>query len=150
VTRREPSGGRRYPDRPVAGVGVVVWRGDKVLLVRRGRPPRQGQWGLPGGRQELGETIMEAAVREAREETGLEIKPLGVVTALDGISRDAGGRIEYHYTLIEVVAEADEGEARAASDATELRWAGLPEVETLCEWPEVARVVRLAALQRVL
>ncbi len=142
--------GRQYPDHPIVGVGVVVWRDDKVLLVKRGRAPRKGQWSLPGGVQQLGETILQAGVREVREETGIDIKPLGIITALDGISKDAKGKIEYHYTLIEIVAEAGEGDPHPADDATDVCWAELDKVDKLCEWPEVERVVRLSALQRVL
>jgi 8-oxo-dGTP diphosphatase len=141
---------RRYPLHPVVGVGVVIWREDKVLLIKRGNAPFKGQWGLPGGKQNVGETIMQAAAREAREETGLDIAPLGIVTALDAITRDAKGKIEFHYTIIDVVAESREGVAMAHDDAEDVRWATLEEVEKLCAWPEVARVVRLSALQRAL
>ena len=141
---------RHYPSRPIAAVGIVIWRENKVLLIRRSKPPRMGDWGLPGGMQNLGETIIEAAVREAREETGLDVVPLGIITALDGITRDAKGKVEFHYTIVDVAAESGEGEARALDDAHEVRWASLDEVERLCGWPEVARVVRLSALQRVL
>lgn len=144
------SDGRHYPTRPVVGIGVVIWRGDQVLLIKRGHAPRQGEWGLPGGMQNLGETIFEAAIREAREETGLVITPLGIITALDAITYDAARKIEYHFTIIEVVAEAAEGEAEAQDDAHDARWASLEEVETLCAWEEVTRIVRLSALQRVL
>jgi ADP-ribose pyrophosphatase YjhB (NUDIX family) len=139
-----------YPLRPFVGIGVIVWRGDKVLLVKRKNPPAQGKWGLPGGKQEIGETIFAAAVREAREETGLDVTPLGIVTALDGIAKDDAGRVEYHYTLIEVAAEALEGDAVAGDDALEVYWATLAEVENLCVGGEVARVVRLSILERAL
>ena len=148
--KAKPADNRHYPAQPMVGVGIIVWRGDKVLLVRRGRAPRIDEWGLPGGAQKLGETVMETAVREAREETGLDIAPLGIVTVIDALTRDAAGKIEYHYTIVEVAAEALEGEARAADDAKDVRWASLDEVETLCAWPEVARVVRLSLLQRTL
>jgi ADP-ribose pyrophosphatase YjhB (NUDIX family) len=141
---------RRYPARPFASVGIVIWRDDKVLLIRRSKAPRKGDWGLPGGMQDVGETIFETAVREAREETGLDVTPLGIVTALDNITRDAKGKVEFHYTVVDVAAESAEGEAVAQSDADEVRWATLAEVEQICGWPEVARVVRLSALQRVL
>jgi len=141
---------RHYPAQPVVGVGVVVWRGDKVLLVKRAKAPRANEWGLPGGVQKLGETVMETAVREAREETGLDIAPLGIITVIDALTRDVAGKIEYHYTIVEVAAASEVGNPRAADDAKELRWASLDEVETLCAWPEVARIVRLSLLQRTL
>ncbi len=141
---------RRYPARPLVGVGVVIWRGDKLLLVERKNPPRAGEWGLPGGAQKLGETIMSAAVREAREETGLEIAPLGVITAIDALVRDKKGEIEFHYTIVEVAAESREGKAVAGGDAKNVRWATLDEVEKLCKWPEVARIAQLSLLQKAL
>src|SRR5271168_3835213 len=141
---------RRYPSRPYVAIGIVIWRADKVLLIRRGKAPRAGEWGLPGGMQDVGETIIEAALREAREETGLEVTPLGIIRALDGITRDAKGAVEFHYTIVDVTGESLEGEARARTDAQEVRWATLEEVEKFCGWPEVARVVRLSALQRAL
>jgi 8-oxo-dGTP diphosphatase len=79
---------REYPDRPIAGVGVVVLRDDQVLMIRRGREPRMGQWSIPGGKQELGETWQETAVREVREETGVEIDVIGIVDVVDAIIRD--------------------------------------------------------------
>jgi ADP-ribose pyrophosphatase YjhB (NUDIX family) len=141
---------RRYPTRPFVSVGIIIWRGDKVLLIQRGKPPRQGDWSLPGGMQDIGETIMETAVREACEETGLAITPLGIVTTIDNIIRDADGKVEYHYTMVDVAAEANEGKATAGDDALDVHWATMDEVEQLCSWPEIARVVRLSALERVL
>jgi len=140
----------RYPDHPYVGIGVVVWREDKVLLVKRKNPPSKGQWGLPGGKQQVGETILKAAVREVREETGIDIAPLGIITALDAITHDKAGKIEYHYTIVEVVADWFSGEAKAADDALDVRWALPEEIEELCEWEEISRVVRLSMLQRVL
>lgn len=144
------SNSRQYPAQPMVGIGVVIWRGDKILLVKRGKAPRKGEWSLPGGTQELGETIMQAAVREAREETGLDIVPLGIVTAVDGLSKDKAGKIEYHYTIVEVAAESRAGKAAAQDDVDEVRWATLAEAEELCKWPEVARVARLSLLQKTL
>jgi ADP-ribose pyrophosphatase YjhB (NUDIX family) len=93
---------------------------------------------------------MAAAVREVREETNIDIAPLGVITVLDAITRDKKKEIEFHYTIVEVVAEWHAGEAKAADDALAVQWASLDDVEKLCAWPEVARVVRLSMLQRVL
>jgi 8-oxo-dGTP diphosphatase len=150
MARKPKSLAAKTVKQPGVGIGVVIWRGDKVLLIKRGNAPRKGEWGLPGGKQEFGETIMEAAVREAREETGLDIVPLGVITAIDAITRSKNGEIEFHYTIVDVAAESREGKAKAGDDAINLRWATLDEVQKLCVWPEVARVVQLSLLQKAL
>lgn len=136
--------GREYPDRPWVGVGVVVWQGERVLLIRRGRAPRLGQWGLPGGAQSAGETLFEAAAREVLEETGLEVVPQAVVTALDSISRDDAGNVQFHYTLVEVVAECGPGEPVAADDAMDARWVPADWVGDLVEWDETVRVIEMS------
>lgn len=139
---------RRYPDRPLVGVGVVIWRGDRVLLVRRANPPRQGEWSLPGGAQELGETVFEAARREVREETGLEVEITGLITVVDAIRRDQAGAVAYHYTLVDVAAEWRAGEAQALDDAAEVVWAAPDALEKFDLWSETLRVIRLAAEPR--
>jgi ADP-ribose pyrophosphatase YjhB (NUDIX family) len=106
---------RQHPDRPIVGVGVVVWRGDSFLLVRRGKEPNKGQWSIPGGAQHLGETVYAAAEREVLEETGLQVTVHGLVDVVDGIRRDSEGRVNYHYTLVDVVAD---------SRTMPRRWAG--------------------------
>ena len=136
--------GREYPDRPWVGVGVVVWQGERVLLIRRGRAPRLGQWGLPGGAQSAGETLFEAAVREVLEETGLEVVPHAVVTALDSISRDDAGNVQFHYTLVEVVAECGPGEPFAADDAMDARWVSIDQVGELVDTEGCGRLVAVA------
>ncbi len=133
---------REYPDRPLVGIGVVVRRGDNVLVVRRARPPRQGEWSLPGGLQKLGETVFEAARREVREETGLETEITSVVDVVDFIDRDESGRIRFHYTLIDVAAIAPEGEPVPSDDADEAAWVPVRDLETLGMWEETVRVLR--------
>ena len=135
---------RDYPTRPIVGVGVVVLRGDRVLLVRRGTPPGLGEWSLPGGAQQLGETVYEAARREVLEETGLEVEVLGMVDVVDSIQRDAAGRAQYHYTLVDIFAESPEGEPEARDDAAEVAWAALDALAPLKLWSETERVIRLA------
>ena len=126
---------------PVPCVGVVCLRGDEVLLIRRGRPPRQGEWSLPGGRIEPGERAVDAALRELREETGVEAGIVGLVDVVDGVFPEAGR----HYVLIDYAARWLSGEPVAGDDAAEARFAPLGEAETLIEWSETRRIIRLAA-----
>ncbi len=137
-----------FPTQPVVGIGVVVWRGDQVLLIKRGKPPRQDTWSLPGGRQELGETVAEAARREVREETGLDVLVHDVVAVVDSIHHDDEGHIQYHYTLIDVLAEWHAGDAVAADDATAVAWTTLDELAQYELWSETERIIRLAAERR--
>jgi 8-oxo-dGTP diphosphatase len=139
---------REYPAHPVIGVGVVVWHGARVLLVRRGRPPRAGQWSLPGGGQQLGETVAEAARREVLEEAGLEIELGEIIATIDLIERDQGGRVRYHYTLIDFTAEAVTPALTPGDDAADARWFALDELAGLGLWSETVRVIELAAGQR--
>lgn len=136
-----------YPTQPVVGVAAVVWRADRLLLIRRAKAPRAGEWSLPGGRQELGETVAEAARREVAEETGLDVVVLDVVAVVDSIHRDEAGRIEFHYTLIDMLAEWRSGEALAGGDAADVAWVTLDELGAYGLWSETERVIRLAARQ---
>lgn len=145
ATERSP---REYPDRPWVGVGVIIWKGGELLLIRRGRAPRLGQWSIPGGAQHLGETVFEAAAREALEETGLTVRPTHIITVADAITRDEAGAVHYHYTLVEVAADWESGDAAAMDDALEARWATVEEAVALVPWDETDRVIRLAAAQR--
>lgn len=129
---------------PVAAVGVVCLRGDEVLLIRRGTPPRQGQWSLPGGRIEPGERIVDAALRELREETGVEAEITGLLDVVDGIFASEGR----HYVLIDYAAHWLSGEPVAGDDATEARFVALDQVDRLVDWAETRRVIRLAAAER--
>jgi ADP-ribose pyrophosphatase YjhB (NUDIX family) len=139
---------RAYPARPIIGVGVVVWHGDRVLLVQRGRPPRQGQWSLPGGAQQLGESLAEAARREVLEETGITVDLGDVIATVDSIERDPEGRVRYHYTLIDFAAEAHSAELVPGDDAADARWFELHEIEGLGLWSETLRIIELARARR--
>ena len=139
---------RDYPDRPVVGVGVVVWRCDQVLLIKRGKPPRAGQWSLPGGAQKLGETLAETARREVREETGIDVALGDIIATLDLIDRDEAGHVRHHYTLVDFVAEGLETALQAGDDATDARWFSRGEVDRLGLWSETLRVIDLAAGKR--
>ena len=139
---------REYPARPIVGVGVVVWRGDEVLMIRRGTAPRIGQWSLPGGGQELGETTAETARREVMEETGVDVEVGALLDVIDSIQRDADGRVRFHYTLVDYGAEWLAGEARAGGDAAEARWFMPAELEGLELWAETRRIIALSATLR--
>jgi len=140
--------GREYPDRPWVGIGCVVFRGERVLLVRRGKPPRLGQWSLPGGAQHVGERAEEAARRELREEAGIEVGRMTLAIVVDAISRDAEGRALYHYTIIDFAAEWASGEARAGDDVSEVAWALPAELAGYALTPETHRAI--AAARRAL
>lgn len=114
---------REYPERPIIGVGAVIVDGGRVLLARRGRAPLLGQWSLPGGVVELGETLRQAAEREAQEETGLVVKAQDVLEVLDRIIPGKNGRTQYHYVLVDFLCERTGGELHAGGDAAEVAWA---------------------------
>jgi 8-oxo-dGTP diphosphatase len=129
---------------PIPAVGVVCLRGDSVLLIRRGTPPRLGEWSLPGGRIEPGERAVDAALRELREETGVEAEITGLIDVVDGLFPEAGR----HYVLIDYAARWLSGEPVAGDDAAEARFVGLDEIETLIDWSETRRIIRMAAAAR--
>ena len=139
---------REYPVRPYVGVGVVVLGPKGVVMIQRGKPPRVGSWSLPGGAQHLGETVDEAARREALEETGLEVEVLGLVDVVDSIRHDAERRVQYHYTLVDVVARPVGGSLAAGSDAADAKWVALADLPALKLWSETLRVGGQAVLGR--
>jgi 8-oxo-dGTP diphosphatase len=139
---------REYPARPVVGVGTVVWHGERVLLVQRGRPPRLGQWSLPGGAQQLGESLADAARREVLEETGITVDLGDVIATVDSIERDAEGRVRYHYTLVDFAAEAQTVVLAPGDDAADARWFEPHEIEGLGLWSETLRIIELARARR--
>jgi ADP-ribose pyrophosphatase YjhB (NUDIX family) len=120
---------REFPEAPIVGVGAVVLEDTNVLLVRRGQEPLKGQWSLPGGALELGETLQQGIAREVLEETGLVIDPVGIIEVLDRITHDPeSGQVRYHYVLIDFVCRVTGGELLGGSDAEEARWVGREEL----------------------
>jgi len=117
---------REYPDNPLVGVGAVIVDDHlddrRVLLIRRGTPPLLGEWSLPGGVLECGETLREAVAREAREETGLVVEPGEMLGVYERVIRDDEGRVRYHYVLIDFLCRAVGGDLKAGSDAADVRW----------------------------
>ena len=138
---------REYPARPIVGIGIVVLKPDAVLLVRRGKPPNMGAWSLPGGAQEVGETAEDAARRELLEETGVTVGPLTLAANVDTIRRDAAGRVQYHYTIIDFAAAWLDGEPVASTDVSEAIWAPLDGLDAYGLWTEAHRVIAIARRQ---
>ena len=128
------------PAAPSVGVGGVVVRDGSVLLIRRGKEPLRGRWVVPGGTVELGETLEEALVREMEEETGLVVEPLEILTVFDRIQRE-GDRVVYHYVIVDFLCRWRSGEAKAASDALEVAWAGPADLPRFDLPPKALEVV---------
>lgn len=126
------------------GVGGVVISDGRVLLIRRGGPPLQGQWSIPGGMLEVGETLIEGVRRELAEETGIQVQVRSLIEVFERIDRDASGKAQYHFVVLDYLCEAVRGTARAGSDVSEVAWATPSELEKY-ELTEIAsRVIRKA------
>ncbi len=120
-----------YPTQPVVAVGAIVFENDRVLLVRRGQPPSQDLWAIPGGRVKLGETLQEAAEREILEETGITIRAREPVYTFDYIEVDGSSRPRFHYVIIDLIADVVGGKIRAGDDAADVRWVAAAELDDL-------------------
>ncbi len=122
---------REYPERPIVGVGAVIFDEDRVLLIQRGHAPMQGEWSLPGGALELGESLEDGVRREVLEETGFIVEPIAMIEVFDRIARDDAGRVQFHYVLVDYLCRITGGSAACASDATDLRWVARDELENI-------------------
>jgi 8-oxo-dGTP diphosphatase len=120
---------REYPAHPVVGVGAVVVRDGRALIVRRAHEPRKGEWSLPGGLLDLGESLADAARREVREETGLDVEIGPIIETFDRVHRDAEGRIRYHFVIVDFVCWSPGGDAVAGSDAEAVAWVTADEID---------------------
>lgn len=133
---------REYPESPLIGVGAVIVEQNRVLLIRRGQPPLLGEWSLPGGVLECGETLREAVVREAREETGLAVESGEMLGVYERIIRDEEKRLRYHYVLIDFLCRPIGGDLKAGSDAADVRWftrGELPDLNLALDANDVVR-----------
>lgn len=135
---------REYPDRPLVGAGAVIVRDGRVALARRGAQPRRGEWSIPGGLVELGETLRRAAEREALEETGLNVTVGEVLEVFESLERDGEGRVLYHYVVVDFECRYVSGELRAGGDATEARWAAEEQLGALGVSEAATKVIRKA------
>ena len=133
---------RDYPEQPIIGVGAVIIRGGRVLLVRRNTEPLRGEWSVPGGVLELGERLREGVRRETREETGIEVEPGEVLDVFDSIFTDGLGRTQYHYVLIDYLCRPVSGEARAGGDVSDVRWVGIEALPAMGLRESTEQVVR--------
>jgi 8-oxo-dGTP diphosphatase len=113
---------RRYPKHPFVGVGAILLNRDRILMAQRGKEPLKGWWSLPGGALETGESLADGVRREVREETGLEIRPLGVLEIFERIMRDSNGEAEYHYVLIDYICRITGGTLCAGDDVCRVEW----------------------------
>lgn len=139
---------REYPAQPLIGVGAVIVQDDQVLLVQRGREPGYGLWSLPGGLVELGETLAEAVRREVREECGLEVEVGPLIWWLDRIQRDPGGRVRYHYVLLDFLARPVGGTPRPGGDVLAVRWVGPADLAGLPLTPGLAELLQAFFAER--
>lgn len=139
---------RAYPTRPFVGVGAVIWRDNEILLVRRGNPPRQSEWSLPGGAQHVGETVRAACAREVKEETNLDIAIEELIGVVDGIFQDQDGKVEHHYTLIDFKARWLAGNAAPGDDVSKVVWVTLADLKHYNLWEETERIIKESATSR--
>jgi ADP-ribose pyrophosphatase YjhB (NUDIX family) len=135
---------REYPEAPIVGVGGVIFKDSSVLLVKRGQEPGKGQWSLPGGVVELGETLTDALKRELLEEVSLEIEIGGLVKLLDRILRDSEQKVQYHYVIVDYWGWMVSGELRPASDVSDARFVTLNQLKKMGVHHLVEETVRTA------
>lgn len=133
---------REFPEHPLVGVGAIIIEDSRILLVKRAHPPLQAQWSIPGGLLEVGELVRDAAVREAREETGLVVEPGDLLGVYDRVLRNVEQRVQYHYVLVDFLCRLVGGELLAASDASEVRWFTCEELPALKLAEDTQDVIR--------
>ena len=134
---------REYPQQPLIGVGAIIIKDRRVVLIKRGKPPLLGEWSIPGGMLELGETLRQGAEREAVEETGFMVRATELLGVFERIVPDAEQRISYHYVLIDFLCEIISGELCAGHDASDARWFTPQEVAALPLAEDTAAVIQL-------
>ncbi len=138
---------REHPKQPLVGVGAVIVENGRAVLIKRGNAPLLGEWSIPGGMLELGETLRQGAEREAAEETGLVVRATELLGVFDRVVPDDEGKIIYHYVLIDFLCERISGELKAGADAADAKWFTPEETKQLALAEDTAAVIQ-AALKR--
>ena len=139
---------RRYPKRPLVGVGAIILRRDRILMAQRGKEPLKGWWSLPGGALELGESLQDAVCREVLEETGLEVEPVKLFEVFERITRDDAGAPEYHYILIDYVCKVSGGKLFPGDDVCAVEWVRRRDLANLRITEGTLAVIEKAFAQR--
>ncbi len=142
MKKRLPKHKNDYPGHPRVAVGAVVFKEECVLLVRRGQPPAEDLWAIPGGSVEIGETLQEAAEREMLEETGIQIRAAKPIYTFDVIDRDEAGKVRFHYVIVDLAADYVMGEPSPGDDAVEARWVSAQEIDGLEVSPATLKLLR--------
>ena len=138
---------RSYPAHPTVAVSAIIFKEERILVIKRAKEPNKGKWSIPGGGLELGETFYEAGKREVQEECSIKIEIERVFYTTENIIRDDDGRVKYHYVLVDLLARYTGGEARAQSDAEECRWVTADELAGLDISPRLRTVLEQAMIQ---
>ncbi len=133
---------KEYPGAPLVGVGGVIAQDGRAVIVRRGQEPRKGEWSLPGGLLELGESLIDGTRREMKEETGLDVEVGALVEMFDRIHRDTEGRVRYHFVIADYLCVPVGGTLLAGSDVTDARWVSADEIDEYVINPHAAAVLR--------
>ncbi len=139
---------REYPKHPISAVGVVVFKGNDVLLIKRNKPPKSNEWSIPGGAQDLGEKLKDTAKREVLEESGITIGQISLVDVVDYLQKDEDGLIQFHYSLIDFSASYVSGELKPDDDAIDAKWVPIDTLEEYNLWSETITLIIKAANQR--
>lgn len=139
---------REYPKHPIPAVGTVVFKDENILLIQRNKPPKAEQWSIPGGAQNLGEQLVDAASREVLEETNVEIENIKLIKTVDFIDKDENGIIRFHYSLIDFMADYKSGELNAGDDALNAKWVPIEEIDSYNLWSETVQLIEEAIVHR--
>jgi ADP-ribose pyrophosphatase YjhB (NUDIX family) len=139
---------REYPKHPIPAVGVVVFKDENVLLIQRNKPPKAEEWSVPGGAQNLGEKVVNAAIREVKEETNIDIDNVELLKTVDFIDKDDDGTIRFHYSLIDFMADFKSGNLIAGDDALNAKWVPINQLNSYNLWLETVQLIEDAVVHR--